>query len=1043
PGADAGWSIGNRYTILFRNANDDFERISYPGNSGIPAWELNLINNNQWWKVVLRMPDGSEHELRPTDQSPYSGTAADFLKGFYNVIPTGSPMRYYSVDGTYLFARISDYNDWTVYLPDGTQIIQSPAGFQRIQDTNGNKIKIFDDANGTHYVDETGGREIRLTYDPTGLGQYRVWYKTVGGTEHHIDINMGTTTVQGKLYSVTQPGCEFAGLTQVLFSQIAVVREIVFPQTEPGQLPRKFTFTYNSDASSSQTDNAIFSCPGTGEPYTRTVSHGLGELSEIQLPSGSFIDYTYNFNGMSTFTPFGIGDYIAKDVIDEKKLTHDGIEEPWDYDVGDSFGTVANPDGSTATEVAFCSLPNTPGCSSDKSGLTYRSVRPFTTVERHWTSLIFSGGNNQAPNGLIPFNPVVDKEYTTLTNAAGQALKMSARTFSFDYNGNVTQEQHYDWFDPALVTRDSVGVPTGVPAGATLIRTINHTHYNQAATSSSGNVYAKRSVSTGAPLILNAPQNTTLGASSTQFSYDGQAYGVAPTVGNLTAKSSWLDTDSRWITTSNTYDAYGNVATSTDARGKVTQFFFDDSTHALPTRVVIDPQNGTGTQTTTTVYDLSTSLVTSQTDANGQQSTIDYTNQLLGAADPFGRPGITRGPVININGTNHQRRVTTTYLDSSRQVIVATDLNAENDKLLKTRTTSDMLGRPVLSEQTEDGSNYTISVKNAYLDMGRVTLMSSAMRSTDSSTDSWTRVTKDNAGRAIEVVTFGGATQPAWTGTTGIHTGTITTAYEANFTTVTDQAGKLRRSMTDAAGRLRRVDEPNASGSLGSTTAPEQPTSYSYDVFDNLINVTQGSQTRTFAYDSLSRLRSAVNPESGTINYLYDDAANLLVKTDARGVSAHFEYDGINRVTRRWYNGSNSTSSTTHNSPALPAGVGTTNEAKFYYDTQPVPDAPPSFQRGSAIGRLVAQTYGAGNNGDYFGYDVLGRQTLKVQQTGTQSYLITAEYGLSGGVNKLTYPSGHYVTNVFDQAGRLMTFSGNLGDGNSHPYSSGIIYSPI
>ena len=203
PGAESGWSIGDTYRIEFRNANDDFERIWYPGNSGIPAWDLDLINNNQWWKVVLHMPDGSQHELRPTDHSPYSGTAASYLKGFYKVIPSGTPMRYHSVDGTYLFARITSLSDWTIYLPDGTQIIQSPAGFQRIQDTNGNKIKIFADANGTHYLDETGGREIRLTYNAAGAGQWRVWYKTVTGIEHHIDINLGTTTVQGKLYSIT------------------------------------------------------------------------------------------------------------------------------------------------------------------------------------------------------------------------------------------------------------------------------------------------------------------------------------------------------------------------------------------------------------------------------------------------------------------------------------------------------------------------------------------------------------------------------------------------------------------------------------------------------------------------------------------------------------------------------------------------------------------------------------------------------------------------------------------------------------------------
>src|SRR6185503_16440131 len=296
----------------------------------------NLINNSQWWKVVLRMPDGSEHEFRPTDHSPYSG-GQSFLKGFYNVIPNGSPMRYYSVDGTYMFARITSATDWAVYMPDGTQIIQTPAGIQRIQDTNGNKIKIFTDANGTHYQDEQTGREIRLTYNPAGQGQYQVWYKTVDGIDQHIDINLGTTTVQGKLYSVTAPGCEFAGRTEALFSVVTVVREIVLPQTEPGQAQRKYTFNYNSDTSSSETDTAIFSCPGNGEPYTRTVSRGLGELSRIALPSGAVIDYTYNYDEVRTFTPFGIGDYIAQATITEKKLTHDGIYDRWEYDIGDSL----------------------------------------------------------------------------------------------------------------------------------------------------------------------------------------------------------------------------------------------------------------------------------------------------------------------------------------------------------------------------------------------------------------------------------------------------------------------------------------------------------------------------------------------------------------------------------------------------------------------------------------------------------------------------------------------------------------------------------
>ena len=41
------------------------------------------------------------------------------------------------------------------------------------------------------------------------------------------------------------------------------------------------------------------------------------------------------------------------------------------------------------------------------------------------------------------------------------------------------------------------------------------------------------------------------------------------------------------------------------------------------------------------------------------------------------------------------------------------------------------------------------------------------------------------------MTTFGGATQAPNTGTTATATGTITTAYDANFTTVTDQACRL------------------------------------------------------------------------------------------------------------------------------------------------------------------------------------------------------------------------------------------------------------
>ena len=374
PGWGGGWSLGGGYGIQFRNANDDFYRLWYDGNSGLPQWELDLLNNYQWWKIVLLMPDGSEHELRPLDHGSYAGSQ-DFLKGYYNVIPTGTAKRYYSGDGSYLFARISNSLDWTVYLPDGTRIIQTPDGVQRIQDTNGNKIKMFSDGNGGHIQDEQTGREIRMTYDPAangGQGQYRVWYPRVGGgTEHYIEINMGTTTVQGKTYTVNdweweEPCQSTAGL----YSQLPVVREIIFPQTEPGQ-QRKFVFEYNSDDTQNVTTSVNWTCNGGYVNYTRMASVGWGELSRVISPPGTlqdsaYADYSYQLDGEHSL--FFATDELASNSITSKVLTHDGIADTWSYGIIDSFSSFQGPDGNWLSEQRFCSQVGVPGCSIYKSG---------------------------------------------------------------------------------------------------------------------------------------------------------------------------------------------------------------------------------------------------------------------------------------------------------------------------------------------------------------------------------------------------------------------------------------------------------------------------------------------------------------------------------------------------------------------------------------------------------------------------------------------------------------------------------------------------
>jgi hypothetical protein len=461
-GGLGGW-VGGGYRIVFRDAEEDFDRQWYPGNSGLPYQELAWLNDYQWWKIVLITPDGAEHELRPTDFNghAYPGSQ-DFLRGYYRVKPTGTSMRYYSVDGSFLFATISNPLDWTVYLPDGTRIIQTPDGIQRIQDTNGNKIKFFSDTEGDHIQDEQTGREIKITYDPSangGDGQSRIWYRTVTGIEHHIDLNWGTTTVQGKSYMLNDwspSGGETGGgvvceRSEILAeTEMTVLRAIVFPQTEPGQAQRKFEFTYNSDATENTSEGGSQAgCNGPIYGNPRTASVGWGELSRMVLPSGAFVDYSFELDGAHSLQPFGVTDYLTYQNITEKKITHDGTFDIWTYSISDTTGIVSNPDGTGVAEQKYCSLPQTPGCSEDKAGLVYRSARAFMMTEKHWTNLVFSGAHNASPGGVLAFNPVVDAEYTSLMEGnPAQAVKMSAKTFQYDYNGNVTQTTEYDWFDP-------------------------------------------------------------------------------------------------------------------------------------------------------------------------------------------------------------------------------------------------------------------------------------------------------------------------------------------------------------------------------------------------------------------------------------------------------------------------------------------------------------------------------------------------------------------------------------------------------------------
>jgi RHS repeat-associated protein len=211
--------------------------------------------------------------------------------------------------------------------------------------------------------------------------------------------------------------------------------------------------------------------------------------------------------------------------------------------------------------------------------------------------------------------------------------------------------------------------------------------------------------------------------------------------------------------------------------------------------------------------------------------------------------------------------------------------------------------------------------------------------------------------------------------------------------TITDPANRKTKQKKDAFGRLTSVTE-DPGGTLQSTT------NYRYSVQDDLLAVCQGGvfsgatcvggKERTFRYDSLRRLASATNPESGETLYTYDDAGNLTTKRDGNMISVNTTYDAIQRPLVRTYSD------------------GTTPEVTYTWDLATL----------NGIGRMnrVANSI---STTDYLEFDAMGRVLKSRQTTNTTPYNFEYQYNLAGGMSLEKYPSLREVRSCYDEAGRI------------------------
>lgn len=969
-------------------------------------------------------------------------------------LATTAPMVYYSTDGSYTRLVVQHdpntsnhtgaFNQWTLYFPDGRRVTNNPGEPQRTYDRNNNYVDLVGTTVNGHPAQKIVDQFGRYITIETGVGQtdpatetwsrqdYVYVYGT-GGDQMVLGVHWKRIYVYKQYYAAVESGGRSRGNTYLTPWEgvYEVVDQITLPSQAGGNL--SYTFGYNA---------------GDYTSKTQTLSYGWGELSSVTLPSGAKTSYGYVLDGVSA--PAGTSLPQAKNVLNNKPKSKTLVyrqeydltspvsnspcdtnveqctSEVWLYagdDVHDTdtpqITSITGPDGGVTSESFDLS---TTSIYYSHSGAT---VEPDgTKVERLWQENRSTGMTGQN------VNPFVKTEFTSVMNAASPSnyVKTAIKDYTYDKNGNVTSVSEYDWVDYASVPRDAAGRPSGLPQGITPKKVTTNRYYNQTpdasdTTTVGPNAYYQAS----APQWLGALQSSEVGDSSHTLARTELYYDDAGTTGNLTEQRSWDSTkgallgnpssgsrldSTNSISVFNEYDPQTkNRTAAVDANGVRTSYVY--GAVAVPSGQVTDlyptevrAADGTAVQRRSLQeYDFYTGLVTKATDAdNNVYATTTY--------DVFGRPTLVKSGLRDGQVLPEETHTTTVYSDVDRRVIVRSDLNTKGDGKLVSIQHYDQLGRVRLSRRLEDTAaqsetdetagikvqtRYMYSGNNGYMLTSNPYRAATSSASPAESTMGWTISTVDQAGRVVRVETFDGAGGlPAPWGTNGLSTGAVTTVYDAEKKTVTDQAGNARQSVMDGLDRLAQIVEAPGVQNYGFLT------SYTYDALGNLTKVSQGVQTRTFSYSSLSRLTSVSNPESGVISYEYDKNGNLKKKTDPRflpntqtHITITYDYDELNRIKTRNYNDN------------TPNGNGTPN-VTYAYDTA-----------ANGKGRLASISSSVSTN-NYVSYDALGRVTASSQITDGVTYSIPSyQYNLAGDLISEQYPSGRVVKTEYDMAGRV------------------------
>lgn len=552
---------------------------------------------------------------------------------------------------------------------------------------------------------------------------------------------------------------------------------------------------------------------------------------------------------------------------------------------------------------------------------------------------------------LLPhFNPPSDITVSECLDA--NTCNSSKTSFRYDGYGNVTRKELQPDLD--ITTHNQ-----------TLIREFNPNTYSWI-------------VSLPSNEILYAGVGTTLTQKAkTEYFYDAisSCQTALPTTTTIPAQNKvtgiryWLEGEES-PNIRMAYDAYGNKICERDTRLNTTSFIYD-TLYKNYLKEIVRPNNKIPS-TKFTYYgvdatgnglygqlketkDANDNKTTIQYDMFGRTKRTDYSDQSWETITYNDHSSTVGIGVQNVRTDNSAGLWSINYFDGMNKTFKVESIGAEGNSVVND-TLFDARNKPYIY--------YDPYFKYLSYRWGK------------------TKISRDYLGRVIS------STKLRNPGSV-----TVKYCYGLKNIDILDENGHLKRKIMNGLGLVAEVDEFKGKYSDCSNISPTlyARTKYDYDILGHLTVVTDGKpqipnvsnpNVTSITYDTLGRKKAISDPDMGAWSYTY--YPNGLVKTsiDAKNQIITYDYDELNRVTRKHYQ------------------VGT--DVVFTYDD------PASS---NSKGRLTKMTDASGQT--VYDYDTMGRVTGKKMTILGNAYQKLAFGYLNGRLDSVTYPDGDSVTYVY------------------------------